>query len=144
MAPSPYQQLQDALDAATNAAKSLRGDLSTSSRSALRDLEKRIAELRKELNKNGKTWLAEIEDRANSLTGGRVGSKKPAPRRSTARKPAAKKAATAAKKPARKTASAAKKTSTAAKRSTSSRASSSRSSGTRKSTTSSRSRSTKK
>ena len=94
MAPSPYQQLQDALDAATNAAKSLRGDLSTSSRSALRDLEKRIAELRKELNKNGKTWLAEIEDRASSLTGGRVGTKKPAARKPAARKPAASRSGT--------------------------------------------------
>ena len=64
---SAYQQLQQALESATNAAKSLRGDLSASGRTALRDFEKRIGELRKEIEKNGRSWLSEIEGRVSGV-----------------------------------------------------------------------------
>src|SRR5688500_3358636 len=97
-----YKQLQQALDAATTAAKSLRGDLS--SNATLRDLEKRISELRKEIEKNGRSWLAEIEGRVSGVTGRKPAARKPAAKKATARKPAAKKAT--ARKPAAKKAAA--------------------------------------
>lgn len=101
---SAYQQLQQALETATSAAKSLGGDLSASSRTALRDLEKRISELRKEIEKNGRSWLSELEDRV-------PGRSRPAARKPAARKPAAKKTTTA-RKPAAKKTTAARKTTT--------------------------------
>ena len=103
-----YHQLQQALDAATDAAKALRGDLSKNGRSTLRDVEKLVAEARRGFNRNGRKLLADLEEVVGQATARATPGRKPAARRSTAAKPAARRTAATAKSGTRKTAAAAK------------------------------------
>ena len=110
-------RLTKSVDAAQDALKDLRGQMSSSGSSALKELDKQLKDARKSLRGTSKSVLKDLDDLQQKLPG-----------RGTA-----KKATTAAKKSttARKTTSS--RSGTARKASTTSRASTSRSSSARKS-----------
>src|SRR3954452_12137307 len=69
-ADATLKQLQQALESALKHAASLQDGANKNSQKAVRDLEKRIKELRTELQKNSKGWLAEAQDAVTSRVSG--------------------------------------------------------------------------
>src|SRR3954470_19732113 len=58
-----YQRLAKSIDSASDAARSLSGNLSKDGRALLRNVEKQLKDARKALDKNGRKLLDELEQR---------------------------------------------------------------------------------
>src|SRR3954454_615574 len=91
-----YQRLAKSIDSASDAAKSLSGNLSKDGRALLKNVENQLKDARKDLDKNGRKLLDEIEQRLAQARGsGRSTAKRSTSRattkRSTARRSTAKK-----------------------------------------------------
>ena len=85
----PVDRLDDAIAAAQDALKDLRGDLSRGRRDLVKDMDKTLKDARTNLRRVRKTLVEDLGEVGSKLSGGNGAKRKPAAKKPAARKPAA-------------------------------------------------------